>query len=207
MNVQNNNGDPSVENNIYLDSQHTTNYFQADVTLSSNSVYNNDAYGEAMVYGSFYNAKGDSTEYPGSEGDIYAGTTVSQDANGRLQPKAWVIQCKNSQCDSMSILYGEPFASCQVEAGLPTTFSVENREADSTIIFRCDDSELSYQLTGPLYTPHYNYRKLKTKVVAPGNNDSGYLKAAFDNVYVEKATQQSPWNLFLPAILTTGAKK
>ena len=208
MNVQNTFGEPSADNQIYLQPQHITNYFQADVIVSGDSVYNGDAHGEALVYGSFYNSMHDGTasSYNDSEGDIYAGTTVSQDANGNLQPQAWVVQCDDSQCDQISLLYGQNFSSCQVQADTPTTFSVENREADATIIFHCDQDELSYQLTGPLYAPRYKLRKLKTSVKSNGNG-TGYIKAAFDNVFVKKSRKKSPWNLFLPAILTTGAKK
>ena len=207
MNVQNNHGEPSAENQIYLQSEHKTNYFQADVIVSSNSDYDGDAHGEALVYGSFYNTKYDGTGYQDDDGEIYAGTTVSQDANGNLQPQAWVGRCNNKACDSWTSLYWQPFSSCQVQPGTPTTFSVEKRETDATIIFHCDQDELSYQLTEPhLYAPHYNLRKLKTSVKSNGNG-TGYIKAAFDNVFVEKSRKNSPWNLFLPAILTTGAKK
>ena len=208
MNVQNTYGEPSADNDIYLDSQHITNYLQADVIVSSNSDYDGDAHGEALVHGSFYNSMHDGTasSYNGSEGDIFAGTLVSQDSNGQLQPQAGVIRCEDNQCDQITFLYLQPFSSCQIQADTPTTFSVENREADATIIFHCNQDELSYQLTEPhLYAPSYKFRGLKTSVKSNGNG-TGYIKAAFDNVFVKKS-RKSPWNLFLPAILSTGAKK
>ena len=207
MNVQNNHGDPLAENTIYIQPQHKTNYLQADVNVSGDSVYNGDAYGMAAVYGSFYNTKHDGTGYQDDDGEIYAGATLSQDANGQFQPQAWVGRCNDKACDSWTTLYWKIFSSCQVQPGTPITFSVEKREADATFIFHCNQNELSYQLTEPnLYAPNYNSRKLKTSVKSNGNG-TGYIKATFDNVFVEKSRKKSPWNLFLPAILTTGAKK
>ena len=207
MNVQNTFGEPSAENTIYIQPQHKTNYLQADVNVSGDSVYNGDAYGMAAVYGSFYNTKHDGTGYQDDDGEIYAGTTLSQDANGQFQPQAWVGRCNDKACDSWTTLYWKIFSSCQVQPGTPITFSVEKREADSTFIFHCNQDKLSYQLTAhPLYAPNYNARKLKTSVKSNGNG-TGYIKATFDNVFVKKSIKKSPWNLFLPAILTTGAKK
>ncbi|HHD56972.1 MAG TPA: hypothetical protein ENK89_04765 [Desulfobulbaceae bacterium] len=205
MNVDNFGGQPTVTNQIYLADQYVTNYFQADVTVSSQSTYVNDTYGEAAVYGCFYNTKYDGTGYNGNDGEFWAGTTVSQNASGQLQVQAWAGQYNNSQSNSWTSLYSHDFP-CQVQADKPITLSVEKRESDATMIFHCNDSELQYQLTGNLYAPRYNLRKLRTRVKSP-SVIPGYINATIDNVYTEKPVKKSPWNLFLPAILTTGAKK
>ena len=204
MNVQNM-GKEKTDNPIYLNDEHRTNFFQADLTLSSaTEITESDIEGFIKVYGSFFNAQHDGSStnpYNWSEGEIWAGSGLNYNTNGPPRPAAYVYRCDDRYCSTGTYLFRQNF-TCNTLYNTPVTMSVE--KSGNTLIFHCDNEKLSYQLSGTLYPSNWNLRKIRATIISDKNVNS-YLKATVDNVYVHK--QSTPWNLFLPAILGQHSKK
>ncbi len=199
MNIQN----PGIDratNDIYMRSSQVTDYFQADVTIESDTVLTGDnTKGEIRLMGTYYNYKYNGSGYNGDDGEIAAVARVRRFSDGRLKPYVSIWRCENASCDNDTGLFYREF-SCDVQLDTPVTLAIEKK--GSTLVFSCDQDQFSHELSGPLYDSADNLRKLRSRVYsAPG--EYGYLKATADNVFT---TKSSPWNLFMPAILT-GAQK
>ncbi len=177
-----------------------TDYFQADVTIDSDTVLTGDnTVGEIRLMGTYYNYKYNGSGYNGDDGEIAAVARVRRFSDGRLKPYVSIWRCENASCDNDTGLFYREF-SCDVQLDTPVTLAIEKK--GSTLVFSCDQDQFSHELSGPLYDSADNLRKLRSRVYsAPG--EYGYLKATADNVFT---TKSSPWNLFMPAILT-GAQK
>jgi len=204
MNVQNR-GNEKTNNPIYLNDEYRTDFFQADLTLSSTTeITESDIAGFIKVYGSFFNAQHDGSSgnpYNWSEGEIFAGSGLNYNTNGPPRPAAYVYRCDDPYCTTGVYLFQQDF-SCATQYDVPVTMSVEQH--DNTLIFHCNKEKLSYQLSGTLYPSNWHLRKIRSSIESEKDVTS-YLKATADNVYVKKQTM--PWNLFLPAILSQHSKK
>jgi len=203
MNVQNR-GNEQTNNPIYLNNDHLTDFLQADLTISHTTEINDrDITGSIKVYGDFFNTQHDGSNnnpYNQEEGQIYAGSLLIYDIAGIPRTSSYVYRCDNASCSTGAFLFQQDF-TCTAQYDVPVTLSVE--KSGSTLIFQCNKEKLIYQLTGTLYPPNWNIRKIRSTIISDKSVTS-YLKATVDNVYVRKPT---PWNLFLPAILSQHSKK
>jgi len=198
-------GDDYTVNAVYVSGEYRTDYLQADLTISSATEISDPAIkGYIKVYGSYFNTKYDgiTNHYNENDGDIWAGSVLAYKDNGNPIARAYVYRCDDADCNTGEYLFQQDF-SCTTQLDVPATLSVEKR--DTTLVFRCNGSTLSYQLSGTLYPSHWNLRKIRSTIESSGINTPSYLRATVDNVYIKKPAP--PWNLFLPAILSQHANK
>ncbi len=203
LNVQNP-GNSKNTTDIWLNPTHSTDYFQAYVTIESDSVLTGDnTWAQTRVYGALYNDTYDGTGYNGSEGEVWGMTRIIYTSDGLLTPNAAIFRCDDDSCNSSTAIFNQDFpttASCNIQLDTPATLSV--KVLDDSIQFGCNDERLDHVVTGPRYDSRNDLRKLRSRVHSTFG-ESGYLKVTFDNVYLE---ENFPWNCFLPAILQ-GANK
>ncbi len=143
-----------------------------------------------------YNGSG----YNGAEGDIMALIRIRHNSDGTLQPFWQLWTCDDSACNSATTIVKENFNSCNVQLDTPVTLSLYKQ--GTTLIFKCNEDQASYTLSGSLYAPSVEERRFRTRVYST-SGQSGYFKTTFDDVYTQKSF---PWTSFLPAIMESKNK-
>lgn len=185
-------------NLFFMQPAQVTDYFQADVTINSDTVLTGDnTRGEIRLDGFYYNYKYDGSGYDGVDGEIFVTVRVRLYSDGRLRPYARIDRIEDKFWNVATNLFQQDF-SCAVQLDTPVTLAIEKKGL--TFVFSCDQDQFSYELTGPLYDSRDNFRQLRSSVLhgsAPG--DYGYVKGTVDNVYIKKS---SSWTLFNSAIQT-----
>jgi hypothetical protein len=187
-------------NDIYLRDEYKTDYFQADVTIRSDSFINgDDSSGEFRLIGTYYNSQYDGSGYNRDEGEVWAFNRIRHYSDGSLTNNIHIFRCDDADCNSSTELFDQDL-NCTVELDTPVTLSIEKKGA--TLSFCCGQERVSHTLTGPLYAPNYKYRRFRTRGY-PDPTGSVYLKTSVDNVYNSKSF---PWTQFLTVIQAAAAR-
>jgi hypothetical protein len=164
-----------------------TPYLEAKVRIESSSQLSPGALGIARIQGYYYNESrgpGSGQDYNEYEDDVFVQIRLQLEDNGNLKAVAMVDRSEDANETTYTSLFSQDFTT-NINFDTDYTLSIEFRE--SMLIFKCNDETLSYEITTPMYTPFGEHRALRSRVyLDPG--ESGYIKAQFDDVYVEQAT-------------------
>ena len=181
-------GSNDWKNMAYLQQGNDTDYFQAEVVISSDSVFIGDNLeGAVKLYGTYYNTKHDGSGYEYDDGEVYPGVTVKRYPDGSLKVYASIFQCDNARCSEYTTLLDNKFLSCTPQLDKPVIVALEHQ--GNTMIFTCDGASYSHTLTGPLYPSAWKLRKLRSRVYQTDQSEAygyGYMKVTVDNVYTQK---------------------
>lgn len=204
LNIQNN-GFAEKTNEIRLHQDDSTNYFQAEITLSSDTILNgDDTSGEVGVFGALYNDTLNISNEDGFTGEVIAGSRLLYTSDGNIAPQAIIYRCDDNHCNSFSTEWENSFStesSCNLTLDEPANLAIER--LDDRLIFHCNKDKITLKIPGDFFPSNTDHRKLRSSVYsAPGQN--GYLKATFDNVYNIK---NFPWSTYLPAIFKADTVK
>lgn len=200
--TQQNNGSSSrMTNRIRTaDSVDGGDFFQVDITIDGSSQLNGNenTFGQAIAGGYFYNDTYDSS-YNGLEGDNYARIHLQLKSSGIIEAIALIWRCDNADCATDTIVWNQSFTTAPPK-DVPQTVSIERN--GSAIKFKLNDEVIDYPITGNAFAPSRTQRRLTTRAYSTTGENS-YITAYFDNVYFEKDSTTTAWNLFLPAILSS----
>lgn len=167
-------------------------YLEAKVRIGSGSQVSIGATGVARIQGYYYNESrgpGSGQDYNQYEGDVFAQVRLVLDDNGDLKANAWVDR-SNSDQTNFTTLFSQDFSTL-IDFDTDYTLSIEFREP--MLIFKCNDETLLYKITTPIYTPFGEHRMLRSRLyLDPG--ESGYIKAQFDDVYVDSEQAQATYD-------------
>ena len=188
--VENHGAGYEKRSQIYVQPDKVTDYFQADVTMLSSSIIQGaGANGGVAVYGSFFNTMHDGSGYNSNEGEVYALNRIINDGSGNLVSKVTIGVCHDASCGNWETFINRQM-NCTPQPDIPITLSIEKLENGLTMT--CGADSFTYTFPDNLYDSGYSLRKLRSCVNAPNNDDYGYIKGYFDNVYLEKPDQNSP---------------
>jgi hypothetical protein len=165
-----------------------TPYLEAKVRIETGSQVSIGATGVARIAGYYYNdsrGPGSPLDYNQYEGDVFVQVRLLLDGNGDLKANALVDRSNSPDQSSFTTLFSQDFTT---PINFDTDYTLSIEFTDSMLTFKCNDETLSYEITTPVYTAFAeNNRALRSRLyLAPGQ--SGYIKAQFDDVYVEQAT-------------------
>jgi hypothetical protein len=164
-------------------------YLETKVRIESGSKLSPGASGIARIQGYYYNdsrGPGSGQDYNGFEGDVFAQVRLELDYNGDLKAVVWVDR-SNSNQTNFTTLFSQNFSTL-IDFDTDYTLSIEFRKP--MLIFKCNDETLLYKITTPIYTAFGEHRALRSRVyLDPGA--SGYIKAQFDDVYVDTEQAQA----------------
>ena len=190
-NIQGINSDGRVS--TYL-SDLNASYLEAKVRIESDSQLSPGAWGLARIQGTYYNdsrGPGSGQEYNGLEGDVFVQVRLELRDNG-LKARAWVSRDDDANGSTYTILFNE-FFSTIINFNADYTLSIEY--TGSMFILKCNDETLSYPINTPTYPPYPpdEHRALRTWIWLD-SGESGYLKAQFDDVFVDaEQSGAMPW--------------
>jgi len=168
-----------------------SNYLEATVTVKSDSWVSSGARGEARIAGYFYNENrgpGSGQDYNRYQGNVRAQIRIWLRDDSSLEAVAQVnnlIGPDESNLDHWGFLFRYPFTT-PISFDTPYTLSIEFTE-DSMFWFECNGETTSYTIDTPTYPPYNENRFLQSRIQADPS-ESGYMKAEFDDVYVEEAS-------------------
>ena len=168
-------------------------YFESKVRIESGSVLSTGARGIARMQGYYYNdsrGPGSGQDYNQYEDNVFVQVLLQLEDNGDRKALAWVGRSNDANETTFTALFSQ-FFSTLINFDTDYTFSIEFRE--SMLIFKCNDETLLYKITTPIYTPFGEQRRLRSRVyLDPG--ESGYIKAQFDDVYVDTQQAQATYD-------------
>ncbi len=162
-----------------------TPYLEAKVRIESSSQLSPGALGIARIQGYYYNESrgpGSGQDYNEYEDDVFVQIRLQLEDNGNLKAVAMVDRSEDANETTYTSLFSQDFTT-NINFDTDYTLSIEFRE--SMLIFKCNDETLSYDITSPIYTPFGEQRSLRSRVYLD-QGESGYIKAQFDDVYVEQ---------------------
>jgi hypothetical protein len=172
-------------------SESDTSYVEAKVRIESGSQLSPGASGIARIQGFYYNdsrGPGSGQNYNKNEDDVFVQVRLELDDNGNLKARAWVDKSEDANQTIWTTLF-EQYFTTPIQFNTDYVLSIEY--TDSQLIFKCNDETHSYAITTPEYSPFGEHRALRSRVyLDPG--ESGYLKAKFDDVYIEKKGKNIP---------------
>lgn len=183
-------------------SESDTSYVEAKVRIESGSQLSPGASGIARIQGSYYNdsrGPGSGQDYNKGEDDVFVQVRLELDDNGNLKARAYVNKPEDANETIWTLLFDQYFTT-PIQFNTDYVLSIEY--TDSQLIFKCKDETrsetLSYAITTPEYSPFFPHRALRSRVyLDPG--ESGYIKAQFDDIYVD--TEQSKAMPWIPLLL------
>ncbi len=165
---------------IYLQEAYATDFIQAEVTMTSQSQITGTSRGQVRVEGAFFNYKYNAGDpgYSGVDGEVYAYARIDENADGTFRPHAYILQCDDAQCNSVTTeLYNQDF-TCSVQHDIPVTLSV--KKEGSTLIFNCNNSVLTKTMNSTFHDSLSDMRRLRARIY-PDNSSITSLQVKFDN--------------------------
>ena len=163
-----------------------TPYLEANVSVSNSSVLSGGAFGRARICGYFYNESrgpGSGYDYNGREGDVFAQVALELYEDSGLKLGAI---CRADRSNADGSVYTEVLATTVLFTNLSfnTEYTLSIKFTDTSLIFRCNGEIYTHNITTPVYEPSAYGRVLSSRIYS-GASGSGYLKAYFDDVYIE----------------------
>jgi hypothetical protein len=165
-------------------------FVEAKARIKSDSQLFNGANGIARIQGFFYNdtrGPGSGQPYNQYEGDVFAEVRLQYYSDGSLRARARVSRTDDADQTSSTDLLNEDFTP----PSLDTDYTISIRYTGSQLILKCNDEEFTHNISTATYKPYGEHRCLRTRInLDPG--DSGYMKALFDDVYIEEKGKMMP---------------
>lgn len=159
-------------------------YLETKVRIESSSQLSLGARGIARMQGYYYNdsrGPGSGQGYNQQEGDVFVQLRLELDDNGDLRAQVMVERSDDANHTTWTGLFSQDFSTL-INFDTDYTLSIEFK--GSTLTFKCNGETFLYNITTPIYTPYGEQRRLRSRVyLDPG--ESGYIKAQFDDVYVD----------------------
>jgi len=184
LNVQ---ADGSREDATLRPINQDTAYLEAKVLIESGSQMSQGAHGRVRLAGWYYNdsrGQGSGQDYNDYEGNVWVINRIYIDENANLTAKCKVWRCETSDpWDGVAPNIFDQEFTTPIDFDTAYTLSIEY--TGSAFIFKCNNETYQYDITTPTYPPYNGQeRELKSRVYAD-IGESGYIKAKFDDVYVE----------------------
>jgi len=166
-----------------------TPYLEAKALIESGSQVIAGATGAARVGGYYYNDSrglGSGLPYNGFEGDIWGEIRLQIDGPNNLVARCFVWRWDSAiQSLPGHLLFEKSF---NTPITFDTQYALSIKFADLKFIFKCNNENYQYDIITPTYPPHAGqYRELVSRVYLD-SGECSYLKARFDDVYVEEET-------------------
>lgn len=178
----------NIQQNVSLTFPDYLAAIKGDVVLSSESrVPVGDGRVRARLQGLFYNESrgpGSGLDYDGYLDDVYAHVCIDIYGNGTKRVTAYVERATTPDFSRYEQMFWKAFTT---PVDLDEQMSLSIRFTGTEIIFRCNEEEIVYLVTGPIYPPS---TENETRLLArsqPTDGGGGYVVAYFDNIEVEKA--------------------
>jgi len=183
------NVDQRSQVNTYL-TEIDSPYIEAKARIKSDSQLSSGANGIARIQGHFYNdirGPGSGQPYNGYEGNVFAEVRLQYYSDGSLRARAIVSRKDDADQTSSTDLLNADFTP----PSLDTDYTISIRYTGSQLILKCNDEEFTHNISTAAYKPYGEHRCLRTRIyLDPG--ESGYMKALFDDVYIEKKGEMMP---------------
>jgi hypothetical protein len=183
--------DERTQTTLFL-TESDTPYLEAKTRVDSGSWLSPGAGGIARIQGNYYNdsrGPGSGQDYNQKEGNVFAEVRLIGSAGG-LWASARIYRMNNFDSTDQTVLLSENFT---VPVNIDTYYTVSIHYTGEQLVFKCNDETKIYTITTPQYKPYDEHRALRSRLyLDPG--ESGYVKAFFDEVYIEKKGR------FIPAI-------
>ena len=168
-------------NTLYFSDPNSVNSIQADVTILQNDI-TNQANTWARVGGRAYN---DGTSGEGFAGDIWVELGIRWTSTG-LKGYWYVGRHTGSSSASITQL-GFGYFTTVINIGTPYSLFVSYDNIINQFLFKIGDEARTFgptDLPVPVGPPNQPAKALQTRVQINNSTSSGYISAAFDNVYV-----------------------
>jgi hypothetical protein len=167
-------------------SDYNTPYLETKVRIESSSQLSAGARGIARIQGHYYNdsrGPGSGQDHNRNEGDVWVEIRLQLEDNGNLKAQAIVERSNDANQATWTGLLSQYF-STPINFDTDYVLSIEFK--GSMLTLKCNDETISYPISTPTYTPFGEHRSLRS-IVYLDDTESGYIKAQFDDVYVEQA--------------------
>ena len=163
-----------------------TPYLEANVSVSISSALSGGAFGRARLGGYFYNESrgpGSGYDYNGREGDVWAQVALEFYEDSGLKLRAI---CRADRSNADESVWTEVLGTTVLFTNLSfdTEYTLSIKFTDTSLIFRCNGEIYTHNIGTPVYEPSEPVRQLSSKMYS-SETGAGYLKAYFDNVYVD----------------------
>ena len=180
----------SCDNNgIWLSpSAEATSFMKAKVSVNSNSYIPASASGMIRLAGQFYNdsrGPGSGQEYNEFEGEVRCEIMIYLLEGGNLEARAQVWRFDEADpAGSHTSLFSQWFA---LTISFDTEYELSLEFTGSTVVFKCNDETLTYDIEGSVYTSFTNDRYLTSRVeINEYTGECGEFKAQVDNIFFDK---------------------
>jgi len=167
-------------NNLSFSDPNSVNSIQADVTILQNNV-TNQANTRARLGGRWYN---DGTPGGGFAGDIWAEVDIRWTSTG-FKGYWYVGRYTGSSSASLTQL-GSGYFTTVLDIGKTYSLYIGGDAAANQPLFKVGDETITFDPTGlptPVGYANQPWKGLQTRVQIDNSTSSGYISAAFDNVY------------------------
>lgn len=196
MNVQ---GCDDVRGNGISLAAYDTRYIKAKVLIESGSQVPSGNQGWVRIAGWYYNdsrGPGSGLPYNGYEGDVWVSNRLIIDSDGQLKALAAVQRLEDADGTTGPILLWQTFPT---SINFNTEYILSIKFTGSSIIFKCNNDTLTYQVTTPIYEPSKKWLGFQSRVYVDPD-ECGYIKGRIDDVFVYKVVKLSPG---IPLLLLT----
>ena len=168
-------------NSLSFSNPDSVNSIQADVTILQNDI-TNQAYTRVRIGGRCYN---DGTSGGGYAGDIWAEVDIRWTTTGF---KGWWYVGRYTGSSSASLTQlGSGYFTTVINIGTQYRLYASYDSVTNQFLFKIGDEAVTFGPTGlptPVGYANQPWKGLQTRVQIDNSTSSGYISAAFDNVYV-----------------------
>ena len=163
-------------------SQSDAPYVEAKVRIDGSSQLSADAWGMARIQGYYYNESrgpGSGQTHNGYEGNVFAQMALRYFSDGTLRAYASVERSNDATEGSFTYLFKNTFST---QILLDADYILSILFEDNRLTFSCNGENVTYNIQSPIYPAYGEHRHLRSRVYLAGEQ-SGYIRAAFDDVY------------------------
>lgn len=188
LSIQNSGQLPKTTNSIYL-SEYQAKHVEASFTIKSNSFLSTGANGWIRVAGELYNESygpGSGKDYNGYEGAVFACVALKMNDDRTLSVQYIAERSNDANWNNYTDFFIGDF-STKVKFDIPVLLGLTFDPVQKQLIFTCNDEKITYNIASPIYQTQYPNRRFQSRVNIKDTNQSGYIIANVDNVYIEQS--------------------
>lgn len=175
-----------------------TPYLEAKVLIDSRTQLSSGARGIGRIQGYYFNdsqSPGETTKYAG---DYFVQVRLRYDGDGRRSADVFVDRTDNPDETEWTLKFAYTFP-VTIELDTYYTLFIWYLEKDRKFIFGCGDETVHWEIPSDIKTiyPAYGEHRLLRSRVYLDSGETGFIKARFDDVYIEKKNKMNPAVPFL----------
>ncbi len=173
-------------------------YVEAKVLIDSSTQLSSGAWGVGRIQGYYFNdtqPPGEATKYAG---DYFVQVRLKYDGAGRRTADVFVDRTDNPDETAWTSKFAYTFP-VTIELDTYYTLFIRYLEKERKFIFGCGDETVQWDIPSDINTiyPAYGAHRLLRSRVYLDTGETGFIKARFDDVYIEKKNKMNPAVLLL----------